>query len=450
MITYSERFEEILCKPKQKIIHLVIIGTKPDIIKQSPLVIELLKRKKSIILGHTGQHYDENLNADIKKVFGLSPDFNLNISGSLNEKMVKILERFSQVLKKIKQKDKIIIPYVHGDTTTAFTLATAAFMNQIPVVHVEAGIRSFNPKNEVLKKFFALKKFNFKEYYFTLKNFNNWTKGSIEPFPEQFNTRNIASTAAIHCAPTNLNKDNLLKEGFLKQRIFVFGNTVSDAIKFTSKKKSQFFKEFSILKNGFIRFAIHRRENIMSLHRFTTIFEAMEKLLTAGFPVLWLSHNVNKLAIEKYGLKNKVNNLQKKYKHFIFFNRLLDYDDNLAVFKKSLVNVTDSGSEQEEGHILKVKTVTVRFGSDRPETIWNGQNIIGPPVSSSILADIILGVLEMPKLNNVANLYGQNVSRKIINKVDEILSKEKLLNWEHELFGFHKYDFWKVGGLDGI
>lgn len=450
MIFYSERFREILSDPREKIIHLVIIGTKPDIIKQAPLVLELRNQEKCFILGHTGQHYDENLNADIKKVFGLTPDFNLNISGSLSDKIAGIIKRFSIVLKEIKKAGKIIIPYVHGDTTTAFTLASAAFMNQIPVIHVEAGVRSYNPKNQVLRKFFFKKKFNFNEFYFTLKNQVNWLKGSIEPFPEQFNTRNIAAASAMHCAPTRLNQQNLVEEGFLKKRIYVVGNTVSDSVKFALSRSTPTLQELECIKRGFIRFAIHRRENIMSLHRFNVVFDAMAQLLDEGLSVLWVSHNVNKIAIKKYGLKKQIQRLQKKYKNFVYFDKLLDYDDNIKILKKSLVNVTDSGSEQEEGNILKVKTVTVRFGSDRPETIWEGDNIIGPPVKKEILRDIIIGSLKMPSQRHIKNLYGKDVSIKIIKKVDEVLQKEKLLSWEHELFGFHKFDFWKVGGLDGI
>jgi len=450
MITYSERFREVLSSSKDKIIHLVIIGTKPDIIKQAPLVLELKKQNKCLIVGHTGQHYDENLNADIKKVFNIEPDFNLNISGKIPDKIAGIIKRFTIVLREIKKRGKIIIPYVHGDTTTAFTLATAAFMNQIPVVHVEAGLRSFNPESKIIRSFFIKNRFNFQEYYFTLKIKSNWRKGSIEPFPEQFNTRNIASCAAIHCAPTLLNKQNLIEEGFLQSRIFVLGNTVSDSVKFALKKDSDFFKQFPLAKKGFIRFAIHRRENIMSRHRFSTIFETMSKLLNEGFNILWVSHNVNKLALKEYGLVSQLEKLKKQFKTFIYFDRLLDYDDNIAVLKKSLVNVTDSGSEQEEGNILRIKTVTARFGSDRPETIWDGDNILGPPVSSEILTKIILGCLQIPKQKNIKNLYGNNVSQKIVQKVDQILAKEKLLRWEHELFGFHKYDFWQVGGLDGI
>lgn len=450
MVTYSKRFSDILADKNTKIIHLVIIGTKPDIIKQAPLVLELKKQKKPFILGHTGQHYDENLNADMQKVFGLKPDFNLNVSGSLSDKIAGIIKRFSLVLKEIKKSGKIIVPYVHGDTTTAFTLATASFMNQIPVIHVESGIRSYNPKSQILKTFFNGHRFDFEQYYFTLKNQVHWQKGSIEPYPEQFNTRNIAAAAALYCAPTILNKRNLIEEGFLKSRIFTCGNTISDSVKLAIQKNTPPLKELEHFKDGFIRFAIHRRENIMSLHRFCVIFEAMEKLLQEGLGVLWLSHNVNKLALRRYGLKKRVSQLQKKYKNFIYFDRLLDYDDNIRILKRSLVNVTDSGSEQEEGNILRVKTVTIRFGSDRPETIWFGDNIIGPPVNSEILNKIIIGSLKLPRLKGVKSLYGSSVSKKIVGKVDKILSREKLLKWEHELFGFHKYDFWKVGGLEEV
>lgn len=441
-VTFKKTFWEKIKNKSEKNIHIIIIGTKPDIIKQAPLVLELQKRKKLILLGHTGQHYDAKLNEDARKVFGITPDFNINAQGSLHQKIGQIISRFGNILFNLKKTNKNIIPYVHGDTTTAAASAIAAFMNQIAPVHVEAGLRSYNPQKKIFTS--SLKKFNFDNYYKNLIDKKNWTKGSIEPYPEQFDTRVVGATAGLHNAPTQINKENLIQEGYSENKIFVVGNSVSDSLKIATSKGSNIFKKYPQLKNGFIRFAIHRRENVGSYHRFTTIFEVMEELVKNKKIVLWLSHNVNKQAIKDFRLEERLKMLIKKYPNFLYSDTLWDYDDNIAALSVANLNVTDSGSEQEETNLLKVPSVTVRFGSDRPETIWAGGNIIAPPISKNFLLRVIEGAESNSMLKKSPKLYGSNVSEKIINKVENILERDgTLFQWEHEKYGFHKLKFWR-------
>ncbi len=422
-------------------LHLVIVGTKPDIIKQSPLILELLKRGKRVMIGHTGQHYSYDLNRDASEVFGLQPDFNLNAEGNLGEKSAKIIMRLNALISLIKKDNSVVIPYVHGDTTTAAAASKCFFMSMIPVVHIESGLRTHNPKKFLLNNFFSAKRFSVAKYFNLLADKKNWIKGSIEPYPEQFNTRIIAPAAAIHYAPTSVNKTNLISEGFGRDRIVVLGNTISDAVVHAFAKKSDILNKYPKLKKGFIRFSIHRRENVYSRHRFMTIFEAVEELIKQNYMVLWIFHNAAKSAIDNFKLKSRLNNLKNNYSNFIFKESLWPYHDNIRALSLAAVNVTDSGGELEEGSILGVPTVTVRFGSDRPETIWNGLNILGPPVNKDILLKIILAAPDYLKKNK--NLYGQDVSAKIVDKIDKILSKEGLLRWEHERFGFDRLNYWR-------
>ena len=128
-----------------KHVHLILIATKPDIIKQVPLYKELKKRGHLAILGHTGQHYSENLSGGMLKEFGVEPDFNLNVRGSMHEIVSQIIGRLGYVIDELKKRGKIVIPYVHGDTTTAMAASNAGFCNMFASVHVEAGIRTLTP-----------------------------------------------------------------------------------------------------------------------------------------------------------------------------------------------------------------------------------------------------------------------------------------------------------------
>ena len=128
--------------------HLILIATKPDIIKQVPLYKELKSRGHAVFLVHTGQHYDENLSGGMLKEFGVQPDVNLNVRGGMYEVVSQIIGRFGWLLGELKSRGKIVIPYVHGDTTTAMAASNAGYCQGFASVHVEAGIRTLTPAYE--------------------------------------------------------------------------------------------------------------------------------------------------------------------------------------------------------------------------------------------------------------------------------------------------------------
>ncbi len=141
-------WDDIAMSPKAHA-HIIMIATKPDIIKQAPLYLELKNRGELVILIHTGQHYDYNLSSGVLEEFDMHVDVNLNISGRLHEKFAQIIERLGHFLIELSETyNKIPVPYVHGDTLTATTADKAAFLNKFSVVHVEAGIRTFTPKRD--------------------------------------------------------------------------------------------------------------------------------------------------------------------------------------------------------------------------------------------------------------------------------------------------------------
>ena len=152
-ITYrSQRFYDDCANHTDAHVHLIMIATKPDIIKQIPLYKELKKRGACVLLGHTGQHYDENLSGGMLKEFGVEPDFNLNVRGHMHEVVSQIIGRLGHIIAELKARGKIVIPYVHGDTTTAMAASNAGYCHQCASVHVEAGIRTLTPDYSEWKK----------------------------------------------------------------------------------------------------------------------------------------------------------------------------------------------------------------------------------------------------------------------------------------------------------
>lgn len=434
------------------IIHLVVIATKPDIIKQFPLIDELKRQGEFVLVVHSGQHYDWNLSGGMEKEFGIEPDFNLNVRGTLFEQQAQIIQRLGTILALMQKMKKQVIPYTYGDTTTAVAGGVASYLNKYAVGHVEAGLRTMTPPKEV---FFNILKndFDVENYYEQLKSGKDWKKGSYEPFPEQFDTRAAAPSAGIHFAPTELNQKHLLDEGYSEKRIFVVGNPVADALRFAEKhvKNSKIFEKYPQLEaDNLVRFCIHRRENVSNLHRFKSLYKAMVSLIEANKTVLLISLGATEKALQEFGLKQEVENLAKKHKNFIYSPVWPLYTDVVAAMKKCRVVATDSGSIQEETNTLGVPGVVLRFNSDRPEAIFAGSNTIAPPMKAEVVAKIISQAMDNDSLNkkmrSSKKLYGENVSKKIVDIVKKITKKENLFElFEHEQLGLDKEPFWEKG-----
>ncbi|MAG07431.1 hypothetical protein CMI46_01285 [Candidatus Pacearchaeota archaeon] len=436
-------------------IHIVLIGTKPDIIKQAPLIFELKKRGENILIIHSGQHYDWNLSKGLEEEFGINPDINLNVKGTtLYEQQAQIISRFGEVISDIKKINKKIIPYTYSDTTSAVAGGVASFANSIAVAHVEAGLRTLSPPKEVLTS--LLYNRDVVDYFNELKHPENWKKGSYEPYPEQFDTRASAPSAGIHLAPTELNKKQLMDEGYDEKRIFVVGNPVVDSIKFAKDRinSSTIFEKYpKLIEGNFIRFCIHRRENVSSKHRFKSIILAMEKLVKEGKNILFISLNGTEKALDSFGLKERINELDKEYDNFIYSPVWPKYTDVIAAMEKCSVIATDSGSIQEEANVMGIPGVILRFNTERPETIFSGSNILAPPIREDIVYKIVKEIHENKELHNVmsksGNLYGKDVGKKIVDAVNGVISEGPLFQLlEHEILGFSKFDFWEKGEIE--
>ncbi|MDD2907342.1 MAG: UDP-N-acetylglucosamine 2-epimerase [Candidatus Gracilibacteria bacterium] len=432
----------------QKYAHIIMIATKPDIIKQAPLYLELKSRGELVILVHTGQHYDYNLSKGVLGEFGMEVDVNLNIFGPIHKKFSLVIDRLGDFLVELSgEYKKIPVPYVHGDTLTATTADKAAFLNKFAVVHVEAGIRTFTPNKEFYHKLFKDFEdgiFNWEKYYKKLQEFDLYETGSIEPYPEQFDTRGIEASTGLFAVPVDLYRKTLRNEGFPKEHIKVVGNTVADAIEISKQKvkDSKAFEAYPNMKGKpFIFITIHRRENTEKKERFLIIYNAIKKLIEDGVNVCFLGLYASEFAIDNYGLRDDIENLRKKYKeNFAYGPALAHHSEVIDMISKAGAVVTDSGSMQEEANIVGVPCVTVRFGSDRTETILDGTNIIAPPINSKLIVEIVKGAISNKSMIKKEHLYGKNVSKKIVDEVLEMLKKDgKLFKFDDERLDLEQF-----------
>jgi UDP-N-acetylglucosamine 2-epimerase (non-hydrolysing) len=428
-------FDDLAAHPDTRV-HIILIATKPDIIKQVPLYKELKNRGHLVLLGHTGQHYDENLSGGMLKEFGVEPDFNLNVRGSMHEVVSQIIGRLGYLIAELKNKGKIVIPYVHGDTTTAMAAANAGYCNGFSSVHVEAGIRTLTPRyRDFDMAAGSPDSFDVKAWHAYLQHVENWERGSLEPYPEQFNTRAAEAGTGIHLAPVELDREFLKGEGFPEDRIFVVGNSVVDATMEALRNgaNATVFEKFPVLADGdFVRFCIHRRENCIAEVRFRAIYDAMKSLILDGRKVLLISLFQTEAAIDRFGLREEVKKLAEEHKNFVYSSVWSQYTDVIAAMNKAAVCATDSGSMQEEMNVLGVPCVTLRFGSDRSESILNGGNIIAPPVDGTLIKKIIEFAWDNKDMRARPKLYGENVSAACVDAVEEVLAKGEIFRTEEE------------------
>ncbi len=363
---------------------LFVFGTRPEAIKLSPVVIYFKKyqEKFSTSVLVTAQH--RQMLDQVLKVFDIKPDFDLNLmteNQTLEQLTAKILNQISDVLTKTKP-DFI---FVQGDTTTTFSASLAAFYQRVPVVHIEAGLR---------------------------------TKNIYSPFPEEINRRITTSIAKFHFPPTNESRKNLLREGISANAIKVSGNTVIDALFYASKKVDQeinfyekeFFKKYNInfSEKKTILITGHRRESFGK--GFENICNSILKIsknkkIQIIYPV-HLNPNVQK----------PVNRILKGYNN-IYLIEPQDYLPFIFLMKSSYIILTDSGGVQEEGPSLAKPVLVMRDNTERPEGVKAGTaKLVGTNADSITSAvDLLLNNKdEYKKMANKVNPYGDGSASKII------------------------------------
>ncbi len=316
----------------------IILGTRPEIIKMSPIIRACEKENIDYHLIHTGQHYSYEMDEIFFQELELpKPKYNLNVgSGTHGEQTAKILTGIEKILidEKYGRKDVVL---VEGDTNSVLAAALAAAKLHIKVGHVEAGLRSY-----------------FRE------------------MPEEINRVLTDHISDYLFAPTENAKNILLKEGIEKEKIFVTGNTIVDAvyqnIQIANKKESNILKKLGIENSNYFLVTLHRTENVDNIERLKSIIDGLNIICKKyQLLIIFPAHPRTKKMIEKFKIKLDKNiNLINPVGYFEF----LQLETNAKLV------LSDSGGVQEETCILKVPCVTLRDNTERPETIEVGSNTL--------------------------------------------------------------------------
>ncbi len=308
---------------------MLVFGTRPEAIKMCPLVKELKKRESlETVVCVTGQH--RQMLDQVLEAFQVTPDYDLSImkdKQTLFDVTTNILERIREVLE--KEQPNVVL--VHGDTSTTFVTALACFYLQIPVGHVEAGLRTYNIHS---------------------------------PFPEEFNRQAVGIVAKFHFSPTEMSKQNLLNEGKNPDDIYVTGNTAIDALK-TTVQENYTHEHLEWAKGSrLITITAHRRENLGEPMR--NMFRAIKRIIDeypdikAVYPI-HMNPVVREAAAEIFGNCDRIRIIEPL--------EVLDFHNFLA---RSYLILTDSGGIQEEAPSLGKPVLVMRDTTERPEGIEAG------------------------------------------------------------------------------
>ncbi len=318
----------------QKIKLMTVFGTRPEAIKMCPLVLEMRKYPEYIqpIVAVTAQHRE--MLDQVLDLFGIVPDYDLNIMTS-GQTLYDVTNRALMGLKAVMEEAKPDMVLVHGDTTTTFAGALAAFYAQIPVGHVEAGLRTGN---------------------------------KYSPYPEEMNRKLTGAIADMHFAPTSTSKANLLQENVNPQNILVTGNTVIDALQTTVRSDYHFadedFNKVFAEGHRLILMTTHRRENLGEPMRH--VYRALKSVLEAHedveaiFPV-HKNPKVREIVREELGHLSRVHLIEP-----------MDYEPFANLMAKVDVVLTDSGGIQEEAPALGKPVLVLRDTTERPEAVDAG------------------------------------------------------------------------------
>ncbi|NHJ86171.1 MAG: UDP-N-acetyl glucosamine 2-epimerase [Asgard group archaeon] len=437
---------------KKKWVLMVAIGTKPDFYKQAPLIYWAKKKGIPVIVATTGQHYDDLLGYGIQE-FKMNPVIDLQIKGDLYQKSVEIFYKIGAIGKWLRKEypERVVLPIPHGDTLTAAIVSASWFLaTRSGVGQNEAGIRGMNPISFRDYNLFTttipdVKEFIHKQWY------GDWELNRAEPWPEQWDTFVSGAGASYLFAPSHTAQENLIREGYPKQSIRNVGNSVVDAIELVPKPETSAFDDFPALEkyDDWIRVDVHRRGNLTE-KRFKAIVAGVLELVKQGVPITWCELTATKRALEFFNLRKKVVQADEKYDNFVFTPLWREYGQVIEFWKsgKCFAELTDSGSIQEElNEIQKVLCLTLRFNTDRPESVFDAKsNVLVPPANSENIVKIINFIKAdseiIKTMRSAKKIYGEKVGEKIMDwLLEEMEKKVKPFTWAHErIYGQDPHD----------
>ena len=353
---------------------MVVFGTRPEAIKMCPLVKELKSREKlDIVVCVTGQHRE--MLDQVLDAFEVVPDYDLAIMKSkqtLFDVTINILDKMRAVLKEVNPD----VVLVHGDTSTTFVTALACFYMQIPVGHVEAGLRTYD---------------------------------IYSPYPEEFNRQTVGIVSKYNFAPTEKSKDNLIKEGKDLKSIHVTGNTVIDALKTTVKDDYTHEHLEWASDSKLILITAHRRENLGEPMR--NMFRAIKRIIdenldTKAIYPIHMNPVVREAANEILGDCERIRIIEPL--------EVLDFHNFMA---KSYLILTDSGGIQEEAPSLGKPVLVMRHTTERPEGIEAGTlKLVGTDEDMiyNTFKLLLEDKTEYEKMSKANNPYGDGFASKRI------------------------------------
>ena len=367
---------------------MVVFGTRPEAIKMCPLVNELKSRENIITkVCVTGQH--RQMLDQVLEAFSVEPDYDLSImkdKQTLFDITTNILNRIREVL----ENENPDVVLVHGDTSTTFVTALACYYLQIPVGHVEAGLRTYN---------------------------------IYSPYPEEFNREAVGIISQYNFAPTEVSKDNLLREGKRPETIFVTGNTVIDALKTTVRDDYSNPELDWAADSRLILLTAHRRENLGEpMH---SMFRAIRRIVdeTLDVKVIYPIHMnplVRKAADEELGNSDRIRLIEP-----------LDVLDFHNFMSRSYLILTDSGGIQEEAPSLGKPVLVMRDTTERPEGIAAGTlKLVGTDeeVIYREFKKLLTDKEEYEKMSKASNPYGDGKAFCIIASIAYLIRPLKIMS----------------------
>jgi len=372
----------------KKIKIICVVGARPNFIKIAPLIKEMRKYPRLIepVLLHTGQHYDTAMSKEIFQNLGLpKPDIYLYVgSGTQAKQTAETMNRTDDVI--LREKPDLML--VVGDVNSTLACSLVAAKLHIPVVHVEAGLRSFNFK-----------------------------------MPEEMN-RILTDRLSdfLFTTEESANK-NLLKEGLSKEKIFFVGNVMIDTLKdhLKKSKKSKILQKMKIKKKSYTLLTLHRAEIVDQKENLHLISDLL-KIIGQKMPIIFPIHPRTKQKIKEFELEEefKMPNL--------IITEALGYLDFLNLESNAKVVITDSGGIQEETTFLKVPCLTLRSETERPVTTKIGTNVITGLDREKVLKEIDLILKNKFKKGSIPPLWDGKAAQRIVRILIEKLSLANYLN----------------------
>lgn len=362
---------------------LSVFGARPDAVKMAPLVKEIAKHTDIFenIVCVTAQHRE--MLDQVLQVFNIIPDYDLNIMRS-RQTLSYVTSEILNCLNPVIEKEKPDIVFVHGDTITCFAAALTAFFHQIPVGHVEAGLRSGD---------------------------------KYSPFPEEINRVLTGNIANLHFAPTKSNIENLYKEN-ITQNVFLTGNTVIDAILMLAKNDYKFKNktvqaiDLSMKKTIFM--TIHRRENLGEPMK--NIFSAVKRLALQHQEQLQIIYAVHKNPVVVELAHEILDNIAN-----VYLIDPLDVEDTHNLMNKCYFVLTDSGGLQEEAPALGKPVLVCRTETERPEAVEAGTVKIVGINQNNIYNEAVLLLENNEEYNKMAKAVNPYGDGKASERIVQIL-----------------------------